>query len=83
MNQTLTITSKNQITLPANYVRLVGLGKHRRMNVQIRGEEIILKPEKSLESRAKDAWSKLPNFIGTSSDLELRAAIRESSSARE
>lgn len=73
----VTITSKNQITLPAEYVRQMGLSKNRRLNVRQRGDELVLKPEDDIEKHFQKLWAQLPKVAGTKSDAELKRATRE------
>lgn len=77
----ITITSKNQITLPAEYVRNLKLEKSRRLTVRRRGDEIILKPEATLEERMKPIWDEVAKHRRgkrSLNDRELKQAIRES-----
>ena len=73
----ITITSKNQITIPAEYVRSLKLAKHRQLSIRRRGDELVLKPEPTLEEDLQELWATLPPFKGTRSDKELKHAIRE------
>lgn len=74
----VTITSKNQITLPAAHVRQMKLHKSRRLSVRQRGSELVLIPEPTLKERMQKLWEDLPQFKGTKTDGELNQAIRES-----
>lgn len=76
-SKNITLTSKNQITLPAEYVRKLHLGKNRQLSITQRGSELIIKPEPSLEARMQKIWSKLPPFKGTKTDDELKQVIRD------
>jgi len=73
----VTITSKNQITLPAELVRNLKLTKRRRLTIRQRGGELILTPEPELEERLKVIWRQLPPFQGTRTDEELKKTARE------
>lgn len=79
-SKNVTITSKNQITLPAEYVRKLGLQKHRRLTVRQRGDELVLRPEPELDidEHFRKLWAKLPPVKGTKTDKELQQAIRNS-----
>ena len=56
---TVTITSKNQITLPAKLVRQLDLHKNRRLEISQRGQNLTLKPEPTFEERMKPIWDKI------------------------
>jgi AbrB family looped-hinge helix DNA binding protein len=53
---TVTITSKNQITLPAKLVRQMGLIKGSRLTLKKRDNSITVKPEPSLEELMAPYW---------------------------
>lgn len=72
----VTITSKNQITLPVDIVRKWNLQGQRRLSIRRRGDELILKPLPSLQSRMRTIWAQLPAITGTATDKELQDAIR-------
>ncbi|MGH7196099.1 MAG: hypothetical protein ACREGA_04990 [Candidatus Saccharimonadales bacterium] len=76
----ITITSKNQITLPAEYVRKMRLGKNRRLSVCQRGNKLVLEPEPEIDidEHFRKLWTQLPKIKGTKTDEELEQAIRDS-----
>lgn len=43
MNYTLTLTSKNQVTIPAELVRLWGVGKGHKLSLTLRGRTAELR----------------------------------------
>ena len=60
-----TLTSKNQLTLPkALMAQFLGV---RRFEVTARGQEIVLKPAKTMELEA--AWDKMEALGLTESDV--------------
>ena len=60
-----TLTSKNQLTLPKALVSLFpGV---RRFEVEARGQEIVLKPAKTLE--LEGAWAKMEALGLTEKDV--------------
>lgn len=75
----VTMTSKNQITLPAAYVRSIGLGKSRRLTIRLRGDELVLKPQPTLQEHMKPVWDEMAKHVKRPlSDEELKQAIRKS-----
>ena len=69
-----TISSKNQITLPAHVLRQVGLGPGDRLAIAVEGSRLVLR------ARPKD-WvqyhaGSLPNYYGQSRE-EIDAYVRE------
>jgi bifunctional DNA-binding transcriptional regulator/antitoxin component of YhaV-PrlF toxin-antitoxin module len=75
--KSVTITSKNQITIPAYLVREMQLSTHRRLSIRKQGNELILKPEPALQDQLQKIWKQLPTFKGTISDEELKRTTRE------
>jgi len=72
-----TITSKNQLTLPAKLVRKYGFDKQRIVNLTERNGKIEIQALPSLEERMRKHWQKLPPHKGTKTDQELKQAIRD------
>jgi len=73
----VTITSKNQITIPADFVREMHLKTHRRLSIRKRGDELILMAEPELKDKLQNIWDQLPSFQGTISDDELKRTTNE------
>ena len=71
----VTITSKNQITLPANYVRQLNLKKSKTLLVEFNGNSIKLTPQVSVESSMSQYWGKHKASRPLTDD-ELKQAIR-------
>jgi AbrB family looped-hinge helix DNA binding protein len=79
----VTITSKNQITLPADYVRKLSWQKNRQLVITQRGNEIVLKAQPSLEQAMAPIWEEMRQYIKhPMNDAELKDAIRESFATR-
>jgi len=76
-----TITSKNQLTLPAKLVRKYNLDKNRLVVITEKKNSIEIRPQPSLEERMRPHWEKFratrPN-IKPLSEKQLKQAIRES-----
>ena len=79
----VTITSKNQITLPAEYVMKLHLSRHRQLVVRQRGDELILKPVPDVEEHFQELWAKLPSVKGTRTDEELKTTTRDAWSQKQ
>ena len=71
----ITITSKNQITLPISFVRQMKLHKNRVMIATIHGDSLRLTPRSDVETTMGKYWAK-HSAKSTVSDEELKAAIR-------
>jgi bifunctional DNA-binding transcriptional regulator/antitoxin component of YhaV-PrlF toxin-antitoxin module len=69
----ITITSKNQITIPAKIVRELQFNKYRQLTIRKRGDELILKAQPGLEEQLSSIWKQLPKFSGTKNDAELKS----------
>ncbi len=77
----LTITSKNQITLPIEYVRKMQLTRNRVLQVELRGGAIVLTPQPALGETMRQFWGKhkLDRPLGSN---ELKQAVRDSAVER-
>ena len=70
-----TITSKNQITIPAAVVRQMKLGPQRTVVVEWRGDEIVIKPQPDVREEFEALWVKNRQLIRRSfTDDELNQA---------
>ena len=62
----VTVTSKNQITLPADIVRKYKLSKNRQLRISDKEGKLELKPLPTLEERMRPHWEEFhrthPNF---------------------
>lgn len=74
----ITITSKNQITLPIEYVRNMRLAQNRVLQVELRGKSIVLTPQPTLGDSMRQFWGK-HHAKRPLTDEELKQAIRTSS----
>lgn len=54
---TISLTSKNQITIPAKLVRELGFDKTRRLRVEKRGKAVTLTAEPVVEAQFDQLWS--------------------------
>jgi bifunctional DNA-binding transcriptional regulator/antitoxin component of YhaV-PrlF toxin-antitoxin module len=77
----VTITSKNQITLPSEYVKSLGLNKSRVLRSELKEGKIVLTPQAPLNDVMKQFWSK-HSVHKTVSDKELKQAAHEIASKR-
>lgn len=71
----VTVTSKNQITLPAEYVKGLRLVQNRVLKVELRQGTIVLTPQPSLSDTMRQFWTK-HSAKSPLTDLELKQAIR-------
>ncbi len=72
--RTITLTSKNQITLPAELVRQLGLNRTRKLLVQRRGDMLLLTIQKDLSTQLGDIQRRAKPYIKQSfSDAQLAA----------
>jgi bifunctional DNA-binding transcriptional regulator/antitoxin component of YhaV-PrlF toxin-antitoxin module len=55
-SRNITITSKNQITIPIDLVRKMKLGKNRQLQIRMRGDELVLKQEPPLTELMQPLW---------------------------
>jgi hypothetical protein len=77
----ITITSKNQVTLPADYVRKMQLARNRVLKAELRGRVIVLTPQPALGVTMQQFWGKHQANHPLSDD-ELKQAVRASSAER-
>ena len=75
----VTITSKNQITLPSSFVKDLKLDKSRVLKAEIREGSIILVPQSPLVNEMQKYWGKHKSKK-VLSDKDLKQAIREAAS---
>lgn len=68
------ITSKNQITLPIEFVRKLKLEKNRTVTITEKNGQLTLEPEPSIRQQMQKQWDSLPPFKGTKSEEELKQA---------
>jgi bifunctional DNA-binding transcriptional regulator/antitoxin component of YhaV-PrlF toxin-antitoxin module len=77
----ITITSKNQITLPIEYVRNLHLTRNRVLQIELRGGAIVLTPRPTLGDTMRRFWGK-HHAQRPLSDEEIKQAVRTSSVER-
>ena len=73
----ITITSKNQITLPIDYVRSLQLAQKRVLQVELRGKALILTPQPTLGQTLRQFWGK-HHAARPLTDEEIKQAVRTS-----
>lgn len=76
----VTITSKNQITLPAEFVRKYKLNQNRTLTVTDKRGVLELRPEPTFEERMRPHWEEFhrthPNFKPPSEE-EIHTEVRD------
>jgi bifunctional DNA-binding transcriptional regulator/antitoxin component of YhaV-PrlF toxin-antitoxin module len=77
----VTITSKNQITLPSEYVKALHLSQSRVLEAEVRGGRIVLSPQPALSDAMKQFWGK-HSAKNPLTDDEIKQAVRTSSAER-
>jgi AbrB family looped-hinge helix DNA binding protein len=78
-----TVTSKNQVTLPAKLVRKYGLNKGRMITFTDKDGAIEIRPQPSLGELMAPIWKETAKYIRRPiSDEELKQAIRQTKAAR-
>ena len=77
----VTITSKNQITLPHEYVTSLELSQNRVLQAELRNGKIVLSPQPALGDKMKQFWSK-HNVKVALTDEELKQAVRSTSASK-
>lgn len=77
----VTITSKNQITLPSEYVKNLHLAKSRVLRAELQEGKIVLTPQPSLSSVMKQFWGK-HSVKKALTEKEIKQAVRTTSAIR-
>jgi virulence-associated protein VagC len=73
-----TITSKNQLTIPAVFVRNMHLNRNKQVRVKQRGNNLILTPIPSLQESLQPVWRQASEHVtGALTDEELKASLRQ------
>lgn len=73
-----TLTSKNQITIPVEFVRKMNLRRNRQFQVRQRGNDLILTPLPSLEEALQPVWKQASAIVSVpQSDEEIQASLRK------
>lgn len=73
-----TITSKNQLTIPAAFVRSMHLNRNQQVQVRQRGNDLILTPVPSLRDSLQPVWQEAAkNVSGSLSDEQIKAFVRQ------
>jgi bifunctional DNA-binding transcriptional regulator/antitoxin component of YhaV-PrlF toxin-antitoxin module len=77
----VTVTSKNQITLPSEYVKNLKLTQSRVLSAELQEGRIVLTPQPSLDTVMKQFWGK-HKATKPLTDSGLKQAIRSTSANR-
>lgn len=72
----VTITSKNQITLPVDYARALNLSKSRVLRAEVRENKIVLSPQPALDETMRQFWGKHKAKYVLSDD-DIQQAVRD------
>jgi antitoxin component of MazEF toxin-antitoxin module len=81
ITRNVTITSKNQITLPSEYVKMLHLTRSRVLQARLQGGKIVLSPQPALGDVMKQFWGK-HSAEQALTEAELKQAVRTSSATR-
>jgi antitoxin component of MazEF toxin-antitoxin module len=78
MTKTISLTSKNQVSLPAALVRRAGLTKGARFLPRLDNGAIVLEPEQDLRATVQQIQAELrPLTAHPLSDKDLQKALHE------
>lgn len=77
----VTITSKNQITLPVEYVKSLRLTRSRVLKAELHEGKIVLTPQPALGAVMKKFWGK-HSATRAFTDAELKQAVRTATAKR-
>ncbi len=81
ITKNVTITSKNQITLPSDYVNVLKLAQNRVLRADLRDGKIILSPQPDLGEAMRQFWGK-HSVNRALTEAELKQAVRSSATKR-
>lgn len=79
MSKYITITSKNQITIPAKIARQLGVNKGDRLEIKLRNKQLVLSKPLSLTERLQPVWDQVAAIRGgkpAPTDDEIKAWLR-------
>lgn len=77
----ITVTSKNQITIPSAFAEELKISKGMVLTANIQGNKIILTQPSKLSTRMKQFWGKRTKNVHLNDD-ELKSAIKKSAIKR-
>lgn len=77
----VTVTSKNQITLPSEYVKHFRLTQNRVLQAELMDGKIVLTPEPALGDAMRPFWGK-HHAKRSLSDREIKRAARATGAKR-
>lgn len=75
ITRNITLTSKNQITIPVGYAKALRLGKSRVLRAELRGETIVLTSHPILSEDMQRFWGK-HHATRSHTDVEIKQAVR-------
>lgn len=78
--KTITLTSKNQITIPADIVKAMKLQKSKRLTVVIKDESIVLQPVPEPRKRIVSMWERNAPIVQSKkplTDTQLKQIKKE------
>jgi len=61
---TVKVTRNGQVTIPARLRREMDIREGDYVEVEIRGDKIVLSPKEMVDSQKKKAWDKLTDLVG-------------------
>ena len=77
----VTITSKNQITLPSDYVKNLHLTQNRVLRAELQKGKIVLTPQPALSDIMRHFWGK-HSAKQPLNDAAIKQAVRATSAKR-
>ena len=77
----ITITSKNQITIPADFVRSLNLHQDRTVSATLKNGAIVITPSKDLSDDMQKFWHKRKPGVSLT-DKQINEAARRIVSER-
>lgn len=81
--KTITLTSKNQITIPAEIVRQMGLDQSRKLRLERHGDAILLTSQKDLATQLNNIQHNVaPYVVKSFTDAQLARGRQEAWLAR-
>lgn len=78
INTSVKLTSKHQLTVPANVVRKLGLSAGDRLNYEIHNGAIVLKPRPTNLDQLEKLWQNNAQANkGVASDESIKSTLRQ------
>jgi bifunctional DNA-binding transcriptional regulator/antitoxin component of YhaV-PrlF toxin-antitoxin module len=74
----VTLTSKNQVTIPAELARAKMLAKGTKLTARWQGNDLVLSPQEDFETVLRDVQARLRSLIRKpQTDEKLRRNLRD------